>query len=90
MLNQIHYWDTNNDKHIFIFDEVDDLSNPISNQLNIVNCDLNSDEKQTIQQIINITYDFTNILYDIEETNKELYNNTFTQEKFYFIINLII
>ena len=81
------YWNVNNNdknKYVFIFDEIDELANPLKNQLNITLC---KESKDKLTNYILITKLFIDKLYDLEVTYKELYEQIFTNEKFYNIKN---
>ena len=84
------YVSFNNDLNVCIYDEVDDILNPLTNQLNIVNCDLDTADKDKLIRNIGIISDFMFKLYDLEEENKGLYDEVFNRdEQFYNIVDSI-
>ena len=82
-----NFWKTNIENNIFIYDEVDDILNPLSNQLNIINCELSEEENRDLKYIMNVICDYIFELYNLEKTEKSLYNKIFNFENFYNIIN---
>jgi hypothetical protein len=81
------FWKTDIENNIFIYDEVDDILNPLSNQLNIINCELSEEENRDLKYIMKVICDFIFELYNLEKTEKSLYNTIFNSENFYNIIN---
>ena len=86
------YRPRNNKKYIsfkndaFIFDEIDDLLNPLTNQLNIVDCNLNKNDNYYFINIIKICVSFIKSLYEnYNETSiKHLYVYFNDEEYFVF------
>jgi hypothetical protein len=78
------YWNTFETNNVFIFDEIDELANPLKNQLNITICKEN-DEK--IKNIIVYSKLVCDKIYDLEQSKQDIYKKIFTDEDFFNIKN---
>ena len=74
----------NND--VFIFDEIDDLLNPLTNQLNIVDCNINKKDDY-FTKIFDICMQFMVKLYEQYNLNKPEYDRIFNDELYFVFKN---
>ena len=64
---------------VLIFDEIDDLTNPLTNQMNINKCNIEPDKMNTA---IDLTLQFMNLLYD---SDKKLHDKLFIENEDSFV-----